>query len=297
MEIAVLLKKTIRQAAAFLTFHLLNLPFFGTYRAFLWSKWVDANKGSKVDALAFDFYLHHWLIRYYAEPNPEVRVSMQNAVMGGDTGVKWAAIYFERPFPPPPHEKVGDLSFDEAFPLYQRLHRILSAESAPCDVIQIGSSSGRNIAWLAKQFPNHNFLGTDIYDEVEAFQRANHSLPNLSFATVPVTCIHLLMELVGGRHFIFFADGSMQYVQPEHLDRFFKLCVKPSNKVEVHLVDAYRGTGGGLSAPRANLAYSHDYAAYAAKHGYPQVYKNIIDVAPGNPYLPNHYDFYCKNFN
>ncbi len=210
--------------------------------------------------------------------------------------MKWAAIYLGRPFPPPSHEKVGNLTFDEAFPLYKRLCDILSAERTPCEVIQIGSSSGRNIAWLARQFPNHNFLNTYIYDEVVEFSRKNHSLPNLSFATVPVTCIHLLMEYVSGHHFIFFADGSMQYVQPEHLDRFFRLCAKSSNKVEMHLSDAYGGVGNHFSAPRANLAYSHDYSAYAVKYSYSQVHKNIIDVAPGNPRLPNHYDFYCKNF-
>ena len=55
---------------------------------------------------------------------------------------------------------------EEAYPIFNEISAILGNTSSRYLVIQVGSSSGREIAYFAKMFPQHDFVGTDIYDEI-----------------------------------------------------------------------------------------------------------------------------------
>ena len=137
------------------------------------------------------------------------------------------------------------------------------------------------------------------------FARQTHSQPNLNFFVVSAKEFHACFQLLQNKNIMVFSSGSLQYVQPEHLDMFFRMCNSPENEIEIHLSepgnetelppDQIRG-----SRVRGNFSYTHDYGYYAKKNGYNILFSKII-----RPFIPYqkypihlgtiHYDFSCTN--
>ena len=46
-------------------------------------------------------------------------------------------------------------------------------------IIQLGSSSGRDIEFFIKKYPKLNYVSTDVNEEILSFQRENYNYPNL----------------------------------------------------------------------------------------------------------------------
>jgi hypothetical protein len=134
------------------------------------------------------------------------------------------------------------------------------------------------LAWLAAECPNHDYLGTDVYPEVIAFCRDAH--PEIAFETCAAKDLPALLESKRDRSIVVLSSGSLQYVQPEHLQQLFRALV------------AFPGIGITLSEPaslkngppeqlhgsrwRANFSYSHDYRWYAEKAGWTTGYCHVV---------------------
>ena len=87
--------------------------------------------------------------------------------MGGESGKNWTNTYNLRKLDL--NSKVGNMQLKEANPLYVDIQEYLSRLSERGVVIQIGSSSGREIAYFSNLFPKIKFIGTDIYNSVIEF--------------------------------------------------------------------------------------------------------------------------------
>ena len=195
------------------------------------------------------------------------------------------------------------MRFDDACPIFNRLVstlKNLAGESVV--VVQLGTSSGREIRWLAKSFPNFRFCGTDIFEDAVKFAQSQDELPNLDFETCSAKELGAKLEAYKERRIVVFSSGSMQYVQPEHLDLLFREIKASKKLLQLHLLepgDETLETPNKIlgSVPRGNFSYTHGYDYYAKQNGLTVKLSDIIRPYPGQAALGKtiHYDFYCIN--
>jgi hypothetical protein len=172
--------------------------------------------------------------------------------------------------------------------VFDEVSSILENADSNYLVIQIGSSSGGEIAYFAKIFPQHEFVGSDIYDEVVEYASDYHNYSNISFVKCSAKEIGSILNIVDikkNKPVLIYSSGSLQYVQPEHLTSFFNSLGKfPKLKI---LIDDPGNESKGkpneikTSIYRGNFSYTHDYKWYAEKSGIETVQCEII-----RPYYP-----------
>jgi hypothetical protein len=195
----------------------------------------------------------YWVERVYlAEPDPDRREALKADVIGGAAGVRWAA-----------HYAAAEVVVSDKDPLLGWALDVLQG-SPPQTVIQVGCSSGRELAWLAARAPRHHFVGTDPYEEVVV--AAQQRFPNLIFQTGSAQQIDMTLA----RHpspALVLALGSLQFVQPEHLPPFFRAIA--SARARVMISEPGHVGWDDLKGSRWNggIAWSHDYRWYAEQGG------------------------------
>lgn len=213
--------------------------------------------------------------RYYNLPI-SLRLAFQEELMGGENSVNWAKHYQEQVdnFPGDSNYRIGTLTIFEAWPHLAYLNNKLKTETSMVTVIQLGASSGREIAWLAKENPNHKFIYSDIFDDVVAYAEQCLKIQNLSFCTASADNLHLITKYATTRDVIIFSSGSAQYIHPEHLNIMFKriLLSLDNKRAEICL-----GEPGAIacnplhingSVAGGNFGYIHNYSYYAEKNGW-----------------------------
>lgn len=281
-----------------------KISCFFRYKNHLLSTWHDCGKRSNLDDLLYPCFFDTWVtFEYLKEQDPNKRELLKGLAMGGVSGRKWASTYDSRPLDF--NSMVGHMTMHEACPIYDEIDDICQNTQRGLVVLQIGSSSGREIAHFAAKFPDAECIGTDIYEQVIAYSSAAHSLPNLSFTLSSADSISQILIQKKGKNILVYASSSLQYVQPEHLRAFFTALAGFSN-VEVVLLetaDESQGNPDGLNRSiwRANFSYTHDYRYYAEESGLETRKCEII-----RPYFPYedfpvhkntvHY-FYCGKSN
>jgi hypothetical protein len=164
------------------------------------------------------FYL--WTkVEYLREKDPDKREHLKALAMAGDSGREWARHYDAVPLNF--NIKVDDLSFEEAVPIFGEIEDILKSAQSRIIVVQVGSSSGSEIAYFAGKYPHHTCIGTDIYQEVVDYSSQSHQAKNLSFRKISAKDMWKFLSEFIDKEVLVFSDGSLQYVQPEHLSPFF----------------------------------------------------------------------------
>lgn len=212
---------------------------------------------------------------YYKMPIG-LRSVFQEALMGGAIGVDWAKEYHAHVdnFPGDCSCRIGSLALFEAWPHLALLNDKLKVEAETVTVIQLGASSGREIAWLARENPNHKFIYTDIFDDVVNYAAESLKMENMSFCTVSADNLHVLVQYANTNKVVILSSGSAQYVHPEHLDLMFKRIFLSlgSKEAEIFIGEPAFRTCNPLqlegSFPRGNFSYSHNYQYYAEKNGW-----------------------------
>lgn len=266
-----------------------RLPLFKKYKLHLLSLWQLERKGrDKAFYLAVSAY---WLkFEYLAEKDPDKREAMKGLMMGGKSGREWAKYYDEQPIDF--KAKVGRLTYEEAYPLLPKLDEICSKAGETLVVIQVGSSSGREIAWLAERNPAHKYIGTDVYPEVIAYASEHHHLSGLSFQLCSAKEISKLLDRYQDQRKVVFSSGSLQYVQPEHLELLFD-ALSRCQKLEMLLLDPGSEPRGDSEQSKSSLwrgafSYAHDYRFYAEKAGL--ITQSCVIIRPYFPYeaFPKH---------
>jgi hypothetical protein len=258
-----------------------SCPFLRGYKERLLATWHDLPARSGLDRLLFGPVFHAWIYReYLREADPDRREAMKGLVMGGRSGSSWAESYDS---PLDFGGRIGSLAFHEANPLFLHLEGIL-AGTWDLLVVQIGCSSGREIGYLAGRYPLNQYIGTDIYPEVVAYAAEHHGGSNLSWRCLAAKHIGALLDEFPGREVLVFSSGSLQYVQPEHLDAFFRAAAGHRAQVVLGETGSLRGGSPdalGGSRWRDNFSYTHDYRFYAERAGLSTVACRII-----RPYVP-----------
>ena len=230
--------------------------------------------------IVFSYWIRH---EYLAEPDPAKRDVLKESAMGGDVGVKWASDYVATPIDF--SVKIGALNFAEACPLLPEMDKLLAGAEAPVTVVQLGASSGREVAWLAERHPRHAFIGTDIYEDIVKFAAAQYSLPNLSFETASAEGIADLLARFKDKRKIVISSGTLQYVQPENLDSVFEAGFK-SKPCEIMLMEPGDDAAGNPaelkeSVWRGGFSFTHNYKLASGRSGLREIQTRII-----HPYVP-----------
>ena len=135
---------------------MVKFPIFNKYKLHLLSTWKDEEKRNKIDSFLFRVFFGVWIrFEYLKENNPDKREALKSICMGGECGRNWAE-YYQNKFADSGHEgtidlsaKVGHMSLKEACPIFDEINFILGNAGSRYLVIQIGCSSGQEIAYFS----------------------------------------------------------------------------------------------------------------------------------------------------
>ena len=204
----------------------------------------------------------------------EIRELTNSTLIDGE-GKKWAEEYYNKHFQTLDELKkrrTGIMSSNDASPIFERMINFIKLNNLSDDkntyIIQLGSSSGRDLEFFLKIFPKLNYISTDVNDEILDFQKEKYSYPNLKYfkcyAEDIDECINYFK--ISDKNIILFSSGSLQYVNPFFLKEFFSKIRKYkifnlfiNEPVSLLFIDNNKL----ISDNRSNISFSHRYDEYA----------------------------------
>ena len=204
----------------------------------------------------------------------EIRELTNSTLIDGE-GKKWAEYYYNKHFQTLDELKkrrTGTMSQNDAAPMFERMINHIKTNNLSDDkntyIIQLGSSSGRDLEFFLKIFPKLNYISTDVNDEILDFQKEKYSYPNFKYfkcyAEDIDECINYFK--ISEKNIILFSSGSLQYINPFFLEEFFlklrnykNLNLFISEPVSLLFIDNNKL----ISDNRGNISFSHRYDKYA----------------------------------
>jgi len=212
-----------------------------------------------------------WQRLEFMRADPETQERLKLEIIGSAAGVRWAQRYDARPFAEELEGRIGCLPFREACPAFPALER-LCEESSGWTVVQIGSSSGRELGHFAARYPMVQFVGVDIVPEVVRYSTAAHQAPNLRLVAGDARKLRETLSFVQ-RPIVLLSNGTLQYVGPAFIGRWFQdMAAWPAVR---HLLinEGVLLTNGPPDQLHGSLAASswsstHDYRWYAEAAGW-----------------------------
>ncbi len=223
----------------------------------------------------------------------EIRDLTDSTLVFGE-GRKWAQHYYDEHFQTLNElkkRKIGLIPFDEATLIYTKIIDYIKynqlEKNKDVYIIQLGSSSGRDLEFFYKIYPELNYISTDVNDEILDFQKEKYNYSNFNFfkcyAEDIDECInHFNIE---NKVLILFSSGSLQYVNPHYLKVFFNKINKYDN-LSLFLLEPTRlsfiDDSKKMSDNRGNISFSHRYDEYVNEVKIKVIEKQII-----RPYAKN----------
>ncbi len=261
----------------------------------LLATWPEASLRSPLERVLFRPVFSHWIRTVYlAEGDADRREALKDLCMAGASGVAYAEEYERQGIDR--GARYHDVGFDEANPQYPAMDSLLPGLPADALIVQVGCSSGKEMAYFAERFPKLTFVGTDIDESITRRAQRVHPLPNLIFE---VGRAHELpSRLPPFRPLVLYANGSLQYVQPEHLAAMFE-ALAARGRVTLVLCEPWRRSGAVIASNlrsrwRDNFSFSHDYRDYADAAGFVTAAQRVIQTAhdPASPHYETRHYFY-----
>ena len=241
--------------------------------------------------LLFRVHYRYWIDAVYlTEPDPDARERLKALAMGSASGARWARRYQAQEIRLDAVANDCVLPLRDIVPVYTELPAYLEAADE-ATVVQIGSSSGREIALFADEFPRHTFVGVDPYPDVvevsRSLARKNSTFIVGSAQTIDTDLRDLERESgIGLEHVVCFSHGSLQYVQPEHMATFFAHC-RGLGVRRIYVSEPVSVQAGPVEALerswwQGSFTYTHPYHRLGESAGYATRGFRVM-----NPFLPN----------
>ena len=221
----------------------------------------------------------------------EIRM-LTDSILANGKGKKWAEIYYNEydgSLKELKKSKTGSISTYEAKPIYNNIINFINSNNLSKDkntnIIQIGSSSGRNLEFFLKIFPDLNYISTDIINEIIEFQKTKYNYPNFKYFKCYAEDIDKCIDYfnLSQKRIIIFSIGSLQYINPFYLDIFF-LKIKNYKTIDLFISESvslkFMDQTELLSKSLGKAKYSHRYDIYAKNYNLKIISKQII-----KPYL------------
>ena len=258
-----------------------KLPFF---RKISINFLIESNKvlhsrdepKSIISDILFRILMKVWIeFVYLRESDPDKREKLKLLGQGGESGAKWAEYYMKAT---PPLEEAKN--FKHCYQFISEIETLLSSDNV-FSVVQIGSSSGKEISYFANLFPQMVFFGTDINESALDYAKEICQLENVHFELCSAKNILSVLEKCPNKNLILFSSQSLEYVQPEHLDEMF---ASISGVKNLTVVISESGDRGDISPDQIGgsrwwneFLYTHDYKFYAEKNGIKTIKVNIME--------------------
>ncbi len=273
--ILLFIKKVAHPILMIFCIPIVKVKLFKNYRNHLISTWLYPNKRTLIDKILYYPFHMAWIkYEYLVEKDPVIREQLKEPWMGGSTGADWAKYYNLKP--------ITDNDIEQSL-FYSTINNICKIEDKLL-VIQVGSSSGREVYYFAQKYPKHHFIGTDIYSEVINYASVNHKADNLNFTKASAIELSKVVDKFNTSKILIISSGSLQYVQPEYLARIYNdlksincmvILQEPANNLRGN-PDQLKG-----SLYRGNFSYTHNYKYYAEENGFVtvnhEIHKPFID--------------------
>lgn len=254
-----------------------KMPLFEKYKLYLVSTRYQGKIRNHIDNLLYKDVMKHWLdIEYWGEKDPAVR-EQKKALLIGPGSADWASSYdtgifdLAMPFRQDPNRTIA-----EGQPIYLKVKSCIEQyiDKEKCTIIQIGSASGREIHWFARQFPSASCIGTDAFQGAVNYAKANFKAPNLEYLLLPLERADELIERYRSTKIFFYTEGLFHFVQPEYVDDFFARASKVkrlnmflSEPVSLPRLDV--AVFPEKSTPRWKpLSWTHNYPALLRKNNF-----------------------------
>ena len=180
------------------------------------------------------------------------------------------------------------MSLNDGLPIFERMINYIKSNNLSDDknsyIIQLGSSSGRDLEFFLKIFPKLSYISTDVNDEILNFQKEKYSYPNLKYFKCYAEDIDKCINhfKISEKKIILFSSSSLQYVNPFYLEIFFSKMKNYKNLnlfINEPLSLSFIENNKLISDYRGNTSFSHRYDEYAKKLGL-----NIINSEIIRPY-------------
>jgi len=204
----------------------------------------------------------------------EIRELTNTTLIDGE-GKKWAEYYYNKHFQTLDELKkrrVGIMLLNNVSPIFERMINFIKLNNLSDDkntyIIQLGSSSGRDLEFFLKIFPKLNYISTDVNDEILDFQKEKYTYPNFKYFKCYAEDIDKCIDhfKISEKNIILFSIGSLQYVNPFFMEEFFSkiktyknLNLFISEPVSLLFIDNNKL----ISDNRGNISFSHRYDEYA----------------------------------
>ena len=257
---------TLKQITATAIGFFFHLILTKNYKTKLIKSFNPEFKLGLIEKFFFEFYYYYFINRIYLkETDPDKRFNYQKICLGGfSDGLYWA--------------KQEDTGFDffkaEKFSkIYNIIKQINDNTKQKILVIQVGSSTGREIAYFAKKFSNIQCLGIDIYKSIIKWSSEKYSYNNLKYIHLEGHQLDKIFIENKNKKIIIFSEGSIEFMQPEHLEILFKK-IQYYRNIRIILSEGYyKKKNNKLPAIyeksfyNGGLHFTHDYEYYAKKIG------------------------------
>lgn len=243
---------------------------------------------------------------YYSKlKNFEKVRNLTDLTLSDGEGKKWAEHYYNNHFKTLNNLKelkVGKLPGNEALPIFEKIINFIEHENLGLNdntyIVQLGSSSGRDIEFFLNLYPELKYISTDINDEILNFQKKKYQYGNLYFYKCYAEEIDKCIKYFSlqNKKVILFSSGSLQYVNPLFLKDFFEK-IKILNNLDLFINEPlslnFLKMKKKDSFYRGNTSYSHRYDKYVNNANLKLIEHFIIE-----PYFlsdKNHWDT-CHSF-
>lgn len=218
----------------------------------------------------------------------EIRELTSSTLTDGE-GRKWAQHYYDNHFKTLSKlrkNRIGTMSASEAQPTFENMINFIKLNNLTDDentyIIQLGSSSGRDLEFFLRIFPKLNYISTDINDEILNFQKEKYNYSNLKYFKCYAEDIDECINYfdISNKNIILFSIGSLQYVNPFFLEEFFlkikkyqKFSLFVGEPVNLLFIDSEKKT---ISKHRGKNSFSHRYDEYAKEAGFNIIENKVI---------------------
>lgn len=200
----------------------------------------------------------------------EIR-ELTNSTLVNGQGRKWAEHYYNNHFQTLDglkKRRAGTMSSYDAEPIFKKIVNFIKSNNLSDNentyIVQLGSSSGRDLEFFFKIFPNLNYISTDVNNEILDFQKEKYNYSNFKYFKCYAEDIDNCIDYfkISDKKIILFSSGSLQYVNLFFLKEFFSkiknyknLNLFISEPVSLKFID----NSDLISHHRGNTSFSHPY--------------------------------------
>jgi len=223
-----------------------------------------------------DFFFRRYLFNF---TNPLYAKKIVNKITKGKNNLQWVKYYYNKHWVTLKNLEdtkniVGNLKYEDTRPIFKKVLNFIKERNFQNQkdvyLIQIGSASGRDLQFFTNQFPNINFISTDVDEEIINFQKRMYNFNNWKFYKCSAEDLHLVIKnsKLADKELIIIDCGSLQYCHPFFIDQFF-VSISKFKKVNLFInspISLKFLTTEKKSSYRSTLSFSHNYSYFCIKY-------------------------------